>query len=274
MRCFLAALLLSCSLIAQDQSSSPQTSSGKGMFYVEGIVYQYVAGTDYTVVVAAHSVLNRKFLAVKVRVYNAGRQSVTVKPEDVVLEDANGGQALPALSGADLAKKMRHPYNWARYAVTPGAGAGSDAADDNSPITPQLVEMMKAMAARAQGAGTAMMPGGKNLLYTDTPGALRSGEATPGANVCDQVCQLHNVEAGSPDVLTQLQRQNLPDYVQQNAFLANTIPPRANASGVFYCVLGKLSASSQASGHGKKSRLVRVTVPVGAESFQFVLPVE
>ena len=76
-----------------------------------------------------------------------------------------------------------------------------------------------------------MMPAGKNLLYTDTPGALRSGEATPGANVCDQVCQLHNVEADSPDVLTQLQRQNEPDYVQQNAFLANTIPPRANAVG-------------------------------------------
>ena len=133
MRCFLSALLLSCSLLAQDQFSSPQTSSGKGMFYVEGIVYQYVAGTDYTVVAAAHSVLNRKFLAVKLRVYNTGRQSVTVKPEDVVLEDANGGNALPALSGAELARKMRHPYNWARYAVTPGAGAGSDAPDDNSP---------------------------------------------------------------------------------------------------------------------------------------------
>ncbi len=273
MRCFLGALLLSCSLLAQEQFSGPQTSPGKGVFYVEGIVYQYVAGTDYTVVAAAHSVLNRKFLAVKVRVYNAGQQSVTVKPEDVVLEDANGGHTLPALSGPELARKMRHPYNWARYAVTPGAGGGSDAPDDNSPITPQVLEMMKAMAARAQGAGTAMMPG-KNLLYTDTPGALRSGEATPGANVCDQVCRLHNVEAGSPDVLTQLQRQNLPDYVQQNAFLANTIPPRANASGVFYCALGKLSASPQASSHGKKSRLVRVTVPVGVESFQFVLPVE
>src|SRR5580700_3398653 len=102
MRCFLAALLLSCSLLAQDQSFSPQIASGKGMFYVEGIVYQYVAGTDYTVVVAAHSVLNRKFLAVKVRVYNAGRQSVTVKPEDVVLEDANGGRTLESVPGSEL----------------------------------------------------------------------------------------------------------------------------------------------------------------------------
>ena len=275
MRCFLGALLLGCSLFAQDQSSSPQNSPlGKGMFYVEGIVYQYVAGTDYTVVAAAHSVLNRKFLAVKVRVYNAGQRSVTVMPEDVVLEDANGGHALAALSGAALAKKMRHPYNWARLAVTPVAGGEAQAPDDTATITPQLVEMMKAMAAQAQGAGTSTMPGGKNLLYTDTPGALRPGEVTPGANVCDQVCRLHNVEAGSPDVLPQLQRQNLPDYVEQNAFLANTIPPRANASGVLYCGLGKLSESSQASSHGKKERLVRVTVPVGAESFQFVIPVE
>jgi len=138
--------------VAQDQSSSPQNSPlGKGMFYVEGIVYQYVAGTDYTVVAAAHSVLNRKFLAVKVRVYNAGQRSVTVKPEDVVLEDANGGHALAALSGAALAKKMRHPYNWARLAVTPVAGGEAQAPDDTATITPQLVEMMKAMAAQAQG---------------------------------------------------------------------------------------------------------------------------
>jgi hypothetical protein len=275
MRRFLCALLFTGCLLAQDQSPRQPTSpSGQGMFYVEGIVYQYVAGTDYTVVAAAHSVLNRKFLAVKVRVYNASPQSVTVKPEDVILEDANGGRALTALSGEDLARKMRHPYNWARYAVTPIAGSGSDAPDGSAIVTPQLVEMMKAMAARTQASGSSTMPAGKNLLYTDTPGALRSGEATPGANVCDQVCQLHNVEANSPDVLTQLQRQNAPDYVQQTAFLANTIPPRANASGVFYCVLGKLAESRQESSHGKKGRLVRVTVPVGGESFQFVLPVE
>ncbi len=276
MRCFLAALLLGCSLLAQNQSSSPQTSaSPKGMFYVDGIVYQYVAGTDYTVVAAAHSVLNRKFLAVKVRVYNTGQQSVTVKPEEVVLQDANGDRTLAAVSGAELAKKMRHPYNWARYAVTPLAGDGSQSPDDSAVVTPQLIEMMKAMAARSQAAGTAMMPPGKNLLYTDTPGALGSGEAARGANVCDQVCQLHNVEAGSPDVLTQLQRQNDPDYVQQNAFLANTIPPRASAVGVFYCPLGKLSESSPAPSHSsRKSRLLYLTVPVGTETFEFVLPVE
>ena len=261
----------SCSPLAQNQSVAP---SAPGSFYVEGIVYQYVTGTDFTVVAAAHSVLNHKFLAVKLRIYNVGPQSVTVKPEDVVLQDANGDRALAAVSGAELAKKMRHPYNWSRYAVTPMTGGGPQPPEDSATITPQLVEMMKAMAARSQGVSTAMMPGGKNLLYTDTPGALRSPEATPDVNVCDQICQLHNVEANSPDVLTQLQRQNDPDYVQQNAFLANTITPRANAVGIFYCPLGKLSESSPASAHSRKSRLLRVTVPVGSESFEFIMPVE
>jgi len=88
------------------------------MFYVEGIVYQYVAGTDYTVVAAAHSVLNRKFLAVKVRVYNAGQRSVTVKPEDVVLEDANGGHALAALSARRSPRRCAIPTIGRGLAVT------------------------------------------------------------------------------------------------------------------------------------------------------------
>ncbi len=271
MRCFVCALLLGCSLLAQDNSSSP---AREGTFYVKGIVYHYLAGTDYTVVAAAHSVLNHKFLAVKVRVYNGGRESVTVKPEDVVLEDGNGGHPVAAISGADLTKKMRHPYNWARFAVTPVAGGQSETPDDRAVITPQLIEMMMAMTARTQASGNSAMPAGNGALYTDTPGALASEDATRGANICDPLCQLRNIEANSPDVLTQLQRQNEPDYIQENAFLANTIPPRANASGVLFCPLGKLSENAPPSSHGKKGRLLRVTVPVGAESFQFMIPVE
>jgi len=271
MRCFLCALLLGCSLLAQDNSSSP---AREGTFYVKGIVYHYLAGTDYTVVAAAHSVLNHKFLAVKVRVYNGGRQSVTVMPDDIVLEDANGGHTVTAVAAADLTRKMRRPYNWARFAVTPVAGGQAETPDDSAVITPQLVEMMKVMAARTQAPGNSATPAGKDALYTDTPGALGSEEPMRGANVCDPLCQLRNVEANSPDVLTQLQRQNEPDYIQENAFLANTIPPRANASGVLFCPLGKLSESAPPSSHGKKGRLLRVTVPVGAESFQFLVPVE
>ena len=85
MRYLLCALLFGCLLPAQDQTSTSQPSDGaRGAFYVDGIVYQYAAGRDFTVVVAAHPVLNHKFVGVKVRVYNRGQHSVTVKPEDIV----------------------------------------------------------------------------------------------------------------------------------------------------------------------------------------------
>src|SRR5208283_3216552 len=121
------ALLLGCTIIAEGESSIPQSPNlGSGSFYVNGIVYQYVAGTDYAVVAAAHSVINHKFVAVKVRVYNAGQQSVTVKPEQVSVEDALAGQPLTMVSGTGLARRMRRPYNWARLAVNQAAGEPTD----------------------------------------------------------------------------------------------------------------------------------------------------
>jgi len=64
MRLFACLLLLSCQVVAQ--SVIRETPSGNGTFFVDGIVYQYAAGANYTVVAAVHSVLNHKFLAVKV----------------------------------------------------------------------------------------------------------------------------------------------------------------------------------------------------------------
>ena len=272
MRYTLCALLLGCSLFAQDQGpSAPKSEGAKGTFYVYGIVYQYAAGTDYTVVAAAHSVINHKFLAVKVRVYNAGQHSVTLKPEDVVVEDAVAGHAAAAASGAELAKRMRKPYNMARYGVNTFAGAEPDTPITSDMVSPQFLEMMRAMAARANSGG---MPGGSNVLYTDTPGALDSGEEPARPPECDQICRLRNREAQGTDALQQLQRQTSPDTVERWTLLANTIPPRANVVGVLFYPLGKLAKSAAASNNGKKERLVRVTVPVGGESFQFVLPVE
>ncbi len=273
MRYLLCALLFSCSLLAQNQSEAQAAppAASKGAFYVDGIVYQYASGSGRTVVAAAHSVINHKFLAVKVRVYNAGQHSVTVKPEDILLEDVVAGHAVAAIPGAELARRMRKSYNMARFGVN--AMAGSDAPD--SPITsemtsPQFLRMMRAMAARANsGGGTT-----NSMLYTDTPGALESDDETGGTEECDVVCRLRTREGQSADVLAQLQRQNSPDFVEQCALLSNTIPPRANASGVLYFPLGKLSESPAATNNRKKARLVRVTVPIGGESFQFVLPVE
>jgi len=271
MRYVLCALLFVCSVFAQDQTLAPQKIQA-GSFYVDGIVYQYAVGKEYTVVAAAHAALNRKFLAVKVRVYNAGQHSVTIKPEDMLLEDEVGGKPVAPVSSAQLAEKLRKPYNMARFSV--GAIAGQD---PQMPITadmannPQMLEMMRAIAARANGN---TMPGGKSLLYTDTPGALDADDEPARPAECDQACRLRGHETQGPDPLAQLQRQASADYVEQCGLLANTIPPRNNVAGVLYYPLGKLSESAAVASHGKKGRAARLTVPVGGESFQFELAVE
>ena len=281
MRYFLCAVLLGCSLIAEGESSIPQasnTGNGNGSFYVNGIVYQYIAGTNYTVVVAAHSVINHKFVAVKVRVYNVGRQSVTVKPEEISVEDAVARQAMVMVSGVELARRTRRPYNWARLTVNPAAAPPTDmlVSSDmmNSQMNPQLLEMMRAMAAKANGPSAPILPGNRSLLYTEMPGALQSRGPIPTPKDCDTVCRLRNHEAASPDVLAQLQRPSSPDYVEQSAFLANTITPQSDTDGVLYFPMPKLAHDVPLAANGKKAGMVQVTVPVGDEKFQFMLAVE
>ena len=110
MRYILCAALFCSWLGAQDNPSrSPLSPPGDGIFYVNGIDYHFISVTNYTVVVAAHSVANRKFLGVKVRILNNGQQSVTVRPEDVRVEDAVAGRDVAAISGTELAKKNAPP---------------------------------------------------------------------------------------------------------------------------------------------------------------------
>lgn len=270
MRSLLCALLLGCSLFAQDASPA----NAKGSFYVDGIVYQYASSANYTVVAAAHSAINHKFVAVKVRVYNTGPHSIAVKPDDIAVADAVSGQAIASTSAADLAEKMRKPYNMARYAVNGIAGPEEQMPITSDMLNPQFLQMMRAMAAAHPSGG--MVPSANNMLYTDTPGALEETAAAPAAAPaeCDEVCRLHNREAQGIDPLMQLQHQNSPDYVENASFRANTIPPRGNTAGVLYYPLGKLSAAPAATNHGKKVRMLRLTVPVMAEKFEFDLPVE
>jgi hypothetical protein len=240
---------------------------------VNGIVYHYVSGTDYTVVAAAHSGINHKFVAVKIRVYNLDQQSVTVKPEDVRVEDALAGQALTTVSGTELARRMSRPYNWARLAVNPEQGGPPNTPSANDGVNPRLLELMRAMAAHANGAGTPMLPDSRDALYTDTPGALQSQEPIHPI-ACDAVCRLRNRETANPDVLTQLQRQNSPGYVEQSVFLANTITPQSDVDGILYFPMPKLTHGVPLAKNGKKAGMVRVTVPVGEEKFEFSLGVE
>lgn len=272
MRHFFCVLMLCLSVAAQSESpaaSAPAATNGS--FYVNGIVYRYAAGADYTVVAAAHSALNHKFVAVKLRIYNQGQQSVTVKPEDVTVEDTVAGRALAMIPSSEVARRMRRPYNWARFAVNPVAGEPTETPPTGDQINPQLLEMMRAMAARMNATGTPMLSG-KGVLYTDTPGALHP--QIPGPTECGTLCRLRNHEAANPDVLAQLQRQATPDYVEQSAFLANTITPQSDADGVIFFPFPKLAHDVPLARNGQKAGMVRVIVPVGDEKFPFILTVE
>ncbi len=273
MRHIFCALLVASSLCAQQQyQTAPDSAASKGSFYVDGIVYQYAAGMDFTVVAAVHSVINHKYAAVKVRVYNAGQRSVTVRPEDILVEDAVAGRSLMPLAGSELAKRMRKPYNMARMSVSASDSDDAAPTEANAPTNQQFMEMMRAIAARANQPS---VPAGNNLLYTDTPGALDQEEAAHRSMECDLVCHLRMGEAAQgTDSLAQLQRQNTPEYVEQCSLRANTIPPHASVGGVLYFPLGKLAQELSQSAHIKKRRIVRVTVPVESEKFQFVLLVE
>ena len=271
MRYLFAVLLLSGVPLAQQLQIDSTPADSRGSFYVDGIAYQYITAGNYTVVAAAHSVINRKFAGVKVRVYNMSQHSITVKAEDVLVEDAVAGKGLQPVSGAELANRMRKPYNMARYAV--GNNPGDDATGmplTSDMLNPQLLEMMRAIGARTRSHGAA----GDNLLYTDSPGALEEQEGSGTLARCDLLCHLRMTETREADPLAQLQRQTSPDYVEQCGLRANTVPPRGNVGGVLYFSLGKLSEMSPSAAHGKKQRRVRIKVPIDGENFEFVLPVE
>jgi hypothetical protein len=157
----------------------------------------------------------------------------------------------------------------ARFAVA-GDGGEPEAPTGNM-MSPQLLAMMQAMAAQA---GATRNPAQKNVLYTDTPGALDDAEVSPGSAECDELCRLRNREAQGTDALTQLQRPATPESVEEFALLANTVPPRANVGGVLYYPLGKLAEVAGISQHAKKGRLVRVTVSVMGAERRFEMPVE
>jgi len=151
MRYILCAALFCSWLGAQDNPSlSPLSPQGDAIFYVNGIDYHFISLMNYTVVVAAHSVANGKFLGVKVRILNNGRHSVTVRPENVRVEDAIAGRDVAAISGMELAKKMRRPYNWSRYAVNAAAGQAPEAGGDSETADRQQRDLMLAMLMATQ----------------------------------------------------------------------------------------------------------------------------
>ncbi len=165
-------------------------------------------------VVAAHPVANRKFLGVKVRILNNGQHAVTVRPEDVVVADSVAGRDLEGISGVELAKRMRRPYNWSRFAVNAAAGQTSDTADDSESTDHQHSDIMRAMQQMAMQMANAPPPVISTLTIAEPTEAEQRGASIPEATIFDEVSHLRMKEASRPDVLMQLQRQVSPEYLE------------------------------------------------------------
>lgn len=271
MRHIPGVVLLSCSLFAQGaQYITPAAEQNQGSFFVSGFEYKFIAGNDYVVVAAAHSVINHKYLGVKVRVVNLSNHVSTVKPEDISAADLLGGRPLEQVTGTELARRMSRPTNMARLAVSPMGGepnqiVTSSMSDDSEAKWQEAVRQLHIRLAEMAAAGVAH---NSDVRFADM-------RAPSAANLppCDEICQLRNREAAGPDILKQLQQQNTPDYVRDQALLANTIPPDGEVEGMLYFPLPKAGHDPGSSKSGK-SRAVKVGVAVGDEHFEFVFKLE
>ena len=279
MRRFLLVLLLcSCALA---QSSTPaqgpdfsRAARPRGWFYLNGIGYQYLQGTDYTVVAAAVPVMNGRFFGVKVHVINRGIASVNVLPDEIMAEDSLSAKQLALYSAAEVNDKMQRPSGMIRVAgmvagePPAGMGAGGPYQGGGVPNVAELLhELMKeASAENPWGSMEAPYP-------TLTPRGAAKTDAK-ALTACDLGCELRNRELGDGTGPQLLRRVVKPEVVEQSEFLANTVPPNGDAAGVLYFAMPKLTDKAPIARNGRKSYRVTVTVPVGTEKFQFVFPPE
>ncbi len=272
MRHIVGVVLLGCSLFAQDaRLITPAGEQNHGSFFVSGFEYKFIAGNNYVVVAAAHSVINHKYLGVKVRVVNLSNHVITVKPEDISAADVLGGRPLEQVSGAELARRMSRPTNMARLAVSPMGGG-----EPNRIVTSSMTEDSEAKwqeAVRQLHIRLAEMAAAGAVHNSDMRFADLRAPSAANLPPCDEVCQLRNREAAGTDVLKQLQQQNTPDYVRDQALLANTIPPDGEVEGMLYFPLPKAEHDADSAKKGK-TREVKVGVAVGEEHFEFAFKVE
>ena len=278
MRRCLFFLLLCTGLFAQTQAPTvgpdfSRAARPRGAFYLNGVGHQFLQGTNYTVVAAAIPVLNSRFFGVKVHVINRGSSSVNVLPDAITAEDSVSGKQLALYSAEEVNDRMQRPSAMTRLA---GMAAGEPSmlgpamgpvANGGVPTMADLVRvlMKEASAENPWGAGDAV----PTLTTRGGP------KAEPKSTLaCDLGCELRNREIGDGSGPQLAKRMARPEQVEQGEFLANTVPPEGDALGVLYFAMPKLTDRAPISHNGRKSYQVTVTVPVGAEKFQFVFPPE
>jgi hypothetical protein len=274
MRGWLCVLLLCALAVAQEPNPGPGPDFGRaarerGSFYLNGLGYQFIQGTNYTVVATASPILNGKSFGVKVHVFNRGRHSVNMVPEAVTAEDSVGAKALELLSAADIADRMRRQPAWIRMAG--GAVGGAPGPGQGDMIHPTMNDLIRELNKESGGNGfvSPVEPVYPVLTERGTSRAV----AQPSA-ACDLGCELRNREIGDGNGPQMPKRSTRPEQLEQSEFLANTIPPEGEAQGVLYFSPPKLTDRAPVSHNGRKGYLVTVTVPVGEEKFQFVFPPE
>ena len=276
MRGVLCALLLCSVVVAQDRGPGPgpdfsRAARERGSFYLNGLGYQYLQGTNYTVVASATPILNGKYFGVKLHIINNGKRSVNVVPESVTVDDSVGTKPLELLSAADIADRLRRQPTWSRVASIaaghdPVQGAGSASG------FPTMADLLRELSRETSQNG--MMMG-----YADAPEPTLTVRGEPRATAhssasCDLGCEVRNREIGDGKGPQLAKRSARPEQLEQSEFPANTIPPEGEVQGVLFFSTPKLTDRAPVSHTGKKSYQVTVTVPVGEEKFQFVFPPE
>ena len=276
MRGVLYALLLCSLAVAQDRGPrpGPDFSRGareRGSFYLNGLGYQYIQGTNYTVVASAIPTLNRKYFGVKLHIFNRGMRSVNMVPESVTVEDSVGTKTLELLSAADIADRLRRQPHGLGLRASPPANEPVQATGSASGL-PTMADLLHELSKESGGNGLMMGyadPTEPTLTVRGEPRATAHGSAS-----CDLGCELRNREIGDGNGPQLPKRGARPEQLEQSEFLANTIPPEGEVQGVLFFSMPKLTDRAPISHTGKKSYLVTVTVPVGEEKFQFVFPPE
>lgn len=266
MRAILCAALLAFPILAgaQDvpltaaaQAEAHSWQPGASTFYLNGIAYRFSAGPEYTVVAAAAPGIAGKYLGLKIHIFNRSRQSVTIRPEEMIVTDAIGARKLASIPAGDIVSRKRGQPAWMRVAGT-AIGGAPDGPPVSDIINPQWSDLVRAL--HPQVNATANAPADRREMLVEGPD-------------CDTVCQLRNREVIST-LSSGWQPQNLEESIERTALLANTIPPNSDVEGVLYFPMPRQASTDAAHRKHTKNYAITILVPVGDQRFSLDFPVE
>lgn len=227
-------------------------------FYINGLAYRYAADSNYAIVATATPGIAGKYLGVKLHVFNRGRRSITVRPEDVIVLDAVAQRRLAPISAVEVVNRKTGTPAWAKVA---GMAAGPP-----EPL-PDLINPQWSGLARTLQSNV------KSSAHPDGSTTGTAGEPLQvDASDCDTGCQLRNREANSR--LSSGGQESLADAIQHTAFLANTIPPQCDVEGILYFPMPKQASTDPTARRHSKNYAITLEVSLAGERYRLDFPVE